>query len=220
MNKIMVKPSQRGYTLVEMAVVILIVGMAIGALFQGREMIENARITSVIQDFENIRQAHYAYIKRTGHSPGLVRSPATGEVMFDHFVAIRGYSNNNYFAELIAEGFLLDKELASQSALNEIIVQNSYGGDWSVSSSGYPYYPFDAAQLCTEDLPLRAVRAIDQKMDDGNPRTGRVRSLRFTPKAEGSYGGGWVAHRKPLLVDYTEENAPTKEDQYMACRLL
>lgn len=211
----------QGYTLIEMAVVLVIVGAAMATVFQGREMIENAHIKSVIQDFESFTQAHYAYIKRTGRAPGIARNPTTGVLLRDSFIGKRGYNQNYYFSDLIAEGFLLDKDLASSKDLKEIILQNSYGGDWSVSSSGYPHYPFlGSPQLCTEDLPLYAVKAIDVKMDDGNPRTGRVRSLVYYYSPETSTGGAWVNNLRPLLVDYTEENAPTIEEKYMACRLL
>ncbi|MCF6254335.1 MAG: prepilin-type N-terminal cleavage/methylation domain-containing protein, partial [Thiomicrorhabdus sp.] len=105
---------QQGYTLVEMAVVLVIVAILIGGLFKGKEFIENAKLKTVINDFEQMTQAYYTYIQRTGHAPGLVRG-TDGHIISDTIVS------TSFFQDLIAEGLVIGKQ-------GSATITNSYGG--------------------------------------------------------------------------------------------
>ena len=43
------RTSQSGFTLVELAIVLMIIGLLIGGILRGQELMENARVTSTIQ---------------------------------------------------------------------------------------------------------------------------------------------------------------------------
>src|SRR3990172_9213661 len=43
--------SQRGFTLVEIAIVLVIIGLLLGGILKGQEMITQAKIKNVINDF-------------------------------------------------------------------------------------------------------------------------------------------------------------------------
>lgn len=66
----LIKRSQGGFTLVEMAVVLIIIGLIIGAVLKGQDLIENARA----KQFANfIRQAEvtaFTFYDRNGRWPG------------------------------------------------------------------------------------------------------------------------------------------------------
>ena len=95
----------KGYTLIEMAMVLVIAGIALGAVLQGRELIENAKIKSTISDFENISQAYFAYLKRVGTLPGLPKD-SLGNVTS---VGLTG----DFIKDLMAEGFLDGTDVSS-----------------------------------------------------------------------------------------------------------
>lgn len=61
---------QAGFTLVEIAIVLVIVGLLIGGVLKGREMITNAKIKRVENDFAGVSAAIYAYQDRYGVLPG------------------------------------------------------------------------------------------------------------------------------------------------------
>ena len=61
---------QRGFTLVEIAIVLVIIGLLLGGVLKGQEMIENARIKSVIGDMNGISAAYNSYVDRYHAIPG------------------------------------------------------------------------------------------------------------------------------------------------------
>ena len=64
------KQRQSGFTLVEIAIVLVIIGLLIGGVLKGREMITNAKIKRVENDFAGVAAAIYAYQDRYGVLPG------------------------------------------------------------------------------------------------------------------------------------------------------
>lgn len=71
------KRRQSGFTLVEIAIVLVIVGLLIGGVLKGREMITNAKIKRIENDFAGVSAAIYAYQDRYGVLPGDDPSAAT-----------------------------------------------------------------------------------------------------------------------------------------------
>ena len=64
------KPRQSGFTLVEIAIVLVIIGLLLGGVLKGQEMIENSRIKSVVSDFRGIAAAFTGYQDRYHMLPG------------------------------------------------------------------------------------------------------------------------------------------------------
>ena len=65
-----IKRNQSGFTLVEIAIVLVIIGLLLGGVLKGQEMIENARIKSVVSDMNGISAAYNAYLDRYHAIPG------------------------------------------------------------------------------------------------------------------------------------------------------
>jgi prepilin-type N-terminal cleavage/methylation domain-containing protein len=64
------KHRQSGFTLVEIAIVLVIIGLLLGGVLKGREMITNAKIKRIENDFAGVSAAIYAYQDRYGSLPG------------------------------------------------------------------------------------------------------------------------------------------------------
>ena len=61
---------QLGFTLVEIAIVLVIIGLLLGGVLKGQEMIENGRIKSVVADMSGISAAYNSYLDRYHAIPG------------------------------------------------------------------------------------------------------------------------------------------------------
>ena len=64
------KTMQTGFTLVEIAIVLVIIGLLLGGILKGQEMITQAKIKNVIADFSGVSAAYYGYQDRYRALPG------------------------------------------------------------------------------------------------------------------------------------------------------
>ena len=64
------KSRQDGFTLVEIAIVLVIIGLLLGGILKGQEMITQAKIKNVIADISGVSAAMYGYQDRYRALPG------------------------------------------------------------------------------------------------------------------------------------------------------
>lgn len=61
---------QTGFTLVEIAIVMVIIGLLLGGVLKGQEMITNAKVKGIEADFNGVTAALYSYQDRYRALPG------------------------------------------------------------------------------------------------------------------------------------------------------
>ena len=64
------KTEQRGFTLVEIAIVLVIIGLLLGGILKGQEMIVQAKIKNVVSDLNGVTAAVSSYQNRYRALPG------------------------------------------------------------------------------------------------------------------------------------------------------
>jgi prepilin-type N-terminal cleavage/methylation domain-containing protein len=70
------KEIQSGFTLVEIAIVMIIIGLLIGGTFGGMKLIENMQVNKTVQDLKAIESAALTFKDNYGRLPGDLVNPA------------------------------------------------------------------------------------------------------------------------------------------------
>ncbi len=64
------KPAEAGFTLIELAIVLIIIGILIGFILKGQELIRNSQIKRAYQTYLELTATLYSYYDRYGKLPG------------------------------------------------------------------------------------------------------------------------------------------------------
>jgi len=196
---------QRGFTLVEIAIVLMIVGLLIGGILRGQEMIQSARVRNVIDQKSAIQTAYVGFLDRYRMLPGDLTA-AQAAVVGNGAVATTllpigdGLITANsegilFFQNLTAAGFLSCGACMTVTALTgpgTANVANSpvnVFGDFldigyrNSSNVGTSWFDttnnlFQLTLTTGGTIPSQVLAEVDRKADDGSPETGQ---LRFFP---------------------------------------
>lgn len=71
------KRNQSGFTLIEIAIVLVIIGLLLGGVLKGQELINSAKVKNLAADFRNIPVFIYGYQDKFKSLPGDDANPAT-----------------------------------------------------------------------------------------------------------------------------------------------
>ena len=172
MNKL---NNQKGFTLVEIAIVLVIIGLLLGGVLKGQELIKNAKINSVLKDFEGIATAYYSYLDRMGKAPGSVTSKISSDVLFWSDLRSEGFiSGSGAFLdngiEPIQLAFIINVPVISSVVTGP---QHALGGNFLASGSNSF---FETNFICASNIEEGVALGIDRRLDDGQPGTGSIRT--------------------------------------------
>jgi len=62
--------SQRGFTLIEIAIVLVIIGLLLGGVLKGQELITSARVRNIISQQDGVKAAFFGFLDRYRAYPG------------------------------------------------------------------------------------------------------------------------------------------------------
>ena len=148
--------NQKGFTLVEIAIVLVIIGLLLGGVLKGQELITNSKIKSVTQDLEGIAAAYYAYQDRTGTIAG--DTDNDGQINTDA----------NFWQDLRTEGFIAGLSSATSGPRHDLD---------GVFSAHVPASAFFGTKnyICASNVEESVAQGIDTNLDDSAPNTGDIR---------------------------------------------
>ena len=180
---------QTGFTLVEIAIVLVIIGLLLGGILKGQEMINQARIKNVVADFSGLSAAYYGYQDRYRAIPGDDSGAAsrwTGAVAGNGNGVVAGAYNSTtdtdesrkWWDHLRRAGFVAGSGYGQpfNAATGMLGVQTGdTAGAAALGSDASGTGGFSGLIICSANLPDKIAIAVDTQMDDGVPVTGTVR---------------------------------------------
>jgi prepilin-type N-terminal cleavage/methylation domain-containing protein len=180
--------NQRGFTLVELAIVMVIIGLLIGAVLKGQAMIDDAKNKRLINDIQGISAAFYAYYDRYNSLPGDDTSATArwaGVANGDGSGFIGGTATPPTGESLEAWQALRFAGLLSGDPAATTAPGTPYAGSYGLDSLNYGGTTGWKNRIVVPNLNGAVAQIIDTKFDDGVWNTGTVRG-------SAAYTGGTV----------------------------
>lgn len=191
---------QKGFTLIEIAIVLVIIGLLVGGVLKGQEMVTNARIKRVIEDFDGVAAAVYTYQDRYGSLPGdddqantRFTLPDGANDAGDGDGLIEGDWNRTVgtaedarrvWLHLRAANLLPGTLEGGADGAGGNQPKNAFGGLLGIDDANVG---LTGTVACQNAIPPEVGAVVDAKIDDGASDTG---SLRATDDADGRRGSG------------------------------
>jgi prepilin-type N-terminal cleavage/methylation domain-containing protein len=186
------KKQQSGFTLIELAIVLVIIGLLLGGVLKGQDLINSAKAKNMIADFKNVQIFIYGYQDRYRALPGDDAGVST-HVKGDK--ATTGGTTGNG----LIEGAWNSSTVTDESALfwqhvrlaglatgstitasDDFLPRNSEGGRIGVQSVGgaTPITGLTGTYVaCSQNISGKLAKQIDINLDDGETSTGSVMAI-------------------------------------------
>lgn len=216
------KRRQTGFTLVEILIVLVIMGLLLAGIFKGQDMIMQAKTKNIIADFSGTSAAYHGYRDRYRAIPGDDNGAATRwtsppAVSGNGNGMVGGTYNADCTGATLPESCLWWDHLRRAGFVPGSGAQqqiNASGGIIGVQTGdgtgGAIFGGFSGLIMCVANLPGKIAKEVDTQMDDGDPRTGMVRGMLQTT-SNPSLGPGAAAS-----ATYNEADTSA----YVLCRAL
>ena len=183
---------QSGFTLIEIAIVLVIIGLLLGGILKGQELITSARVRNLVSQIDGTKAAFFGFQDRYRALPGDFNLAVTQ--------VPNATQNGNGDGQILgAESIALWDHLSHAGFINGTYVFNAVESDATTPRNPYGAFMqviFDAVYQGTAatpatarhnlktgpNIPVDILAEIDRKIDDGNAQTG---TMRFSAYAAG-----------------------------------
>lgn len=211
------KRNQSGFTLIEIAIVLVIIGLLLGGVLKGQELINSAKVKSLATDFRNIPVFIYGYQDKFKALPGddkLASSHVTGatnattpaNTQGDGIIGGAWNSTTTTDESYLFWQHVRLAGLTSGSTIvgaADYLPVNSVGGTIGIMSgtsnansaavkdlSGTPVAIHGTYIICSPNILGKFAKQLDIQLDDGNTATG---AMMATPVAGYALGASATA---------------------------
>ncbi|OFZ87870.1 MAG: hypothetical protein A3F74_07695 [Betaproteobacteria bacterium RIFCSPLOWO2_12_FULL_62_58] len=185
----------RGFTLIEIAIVLVIIGLLLGGVLKGQELITSARVRNLIAQQDGVKAAYFGFLDRYRALPGdygqaKANIPACASCQEGNnngqiTTAAAGAPNEEQISaweHLSKAGFITGSYVYSGTAAPSNTPVNPYGGlTQLVFDNVYQdASPVNRHNLKTgNNIPSDILAEVDRKVDDGLGNAGQLRFSTF-----------------------------------------
>lgn len=187
---------QAGFTLIELAIVLVIIGLLLGGVLKGQELINSAKVKNMASDFKNIQVYIYGYQDKFKALPGddhaaaaHVNGTNAGSATETQNAIIEGQWNSTSAND---ESFMFWQHVrlaglapgSTDPTAATYIQRNADGGQVGVQSvSGFTAVTTlptaggisGSFVICSDGVLGKFAKQLDTTLDDGIGNTGSVR---------------------------------------------
>ncbi len=181
---------QAGFTLIEVSIVLVIIGLLLGGVLKGQELIENAKIKRMNNDFSGIATGAYSYLDRYAAIPGDDGAAETRwniAALPDATEQDNGVINGDWKADSPAESRMFWIHLRKSNLItggdSTTLPTHAFGGKIGVADG---YLTLTGPVICMDNINGKRAEIIDRQLDDGKPDGGVLRAATPTVDASAS----------------------------------
>lgn len=214
---------QAGFTLVEIAIVLVIIGLLLGGVLKGQELINSAKVKNLANDFRQVPLFIYGYQDKYKRLPGDDPNVGGASSRFGANIGTLATTPGTVGNGVI-EGAWDSTTLTDESALfwQHVRLANLASGSTDFTNTSTASLPTNAEGgpfgiqmatpiagmtgsyfACSGGIPFAFAQQLDTTMDDGVGTTGTVRAV-LNATATNSAAGAPVA---PVAVAYSSGNS-------------
>ncbi len=182
------KKPQNGFTLIEIAIVLLVIGLLLGGVLKGQELIDSAKAKNLAQDLRSIPAMVHAYQDRfrglPGDDPAATRNLCAGGtectvagngngVINGDWDALDGTETVRFWHHLRLANLMTGSTDPDASGF---LPRNALGGRIGVQRGNSILGVPGSLVVCSDAIPGKIVRQLDIALDDGDPARGSLRA--------------------------------------------
>ena len=205
------RSKQSGFTLVEIAIVLVIIGLLLGGVLKGQELINSAKVKNFATDFRNVPLYIYGYQDKFKALPGddggadahiggdcattTCQVPAGTSGLNNGTLTGNWWDGHDGTPAPTSETFMFWRQvrianLAAGPANTTdplYIPRNADGGLMGIQSASPAYITGMTGSyvFCSSGILGNFAKQLDVNLDDGQPFTGSVRVAKGKPTANG-----------------------------------
>jgi prepilin-type N-terminal cleavage/methylation domain-containing protein len=183
--------SQSGFTLVEIAIVLVIIGLLLGGVLKGQELINSAKVKNLANDFRSIPIMIYGYqdkFKRLpGDDDGADDSRFSGYKKATSGTQKNGLIEGNWNSTTMTEESVLfwqhvrgaglaTGSIDFTSETSASLPSNAEGGRVGIQMTAPILNLTGTYYVCSQNINVKLAQQLDTTMDDGVSNTGTMRA--------------------------------------------
>lgn len=221
------KKQQTGFTLVEIAIVLVIIGLLLGGVLKGQELINSAKVKNLANDFRTIPLFIYGYQDKYKRLPGDddgVTGTATGRFATKGTPATNGTRGNGIIEGKWDSATATDETVlfwqharlaglaAGSTDFSSIaaasLPTNAEGGRVGIQMTAPIKDLSGTYYICSIGINGKLAQQLDTTLDDGKPDNGTLRAQALSSTV--------------ITTDDTKGGAATYADgtSYVVCQAL